>query len=73
MTKHQKLLALDAILVALEGEAPKDLIQLLNNVQGYLDLYFEESYGNSTFDKHLKDQLEAVKLLSKNPRVFGGG
>ena len=76
MTKHQKLLALDAAIVALEGESTIDgegaaIKDMLSKLQDHLDTYFDKVYSNSSFEKHVNDQLEAVKQLAKSPAVFG--
>ena len=74
MKSKQKLLALDAAIVAIEGDSviPDDIQNLLFQVQDWLDNHFNEEYSDIPFDKHLEDQREAVKALANSPEVFGG-
>ena len=74
MKSKQKLLALDAAIVAIEGDSviPDDIQNLLFQVQDWLDNHFNEEYSDIPFDKHLEDQREAVKALAASPEVFGG-
>jgi hypothetical protein len=74
MKSKQKLLALDAAIVAIEGDSviPDHVQNLLFQVQDWLDNHFNEEYSDIPFDKHLEDQREAVKALADSPEVFGG-
>jgi hypothetical protein len=74
MKSKQKLLALDAAIVAIEGDSviPDDIQNLLFQVQDWLDNHFNEEYSDIPFDKHLEDQRDAVKALASSPEVFEG-
>lgn len=69
MTKHERLLALEAALYACEGcGLPSEATAALTN---FLDDYYCEHYSNAPLNVFLHDQLAAVKKLSESPEVFG--
>ncbi len=74
MNNTQRLLALDAALVACEGcivkRSVKDAISALQDAMEN-DSMLEDQFP--VFDDYLNAQMEAVEALAKNPQVFGHG
>ena len=74
MTREQKLLALEAILCAFEGDYPPEPLrsriqQIHKAVDAVLEPIIEEKYP--VFGDFLTAQQEAVEELATTPAVFG--
>lgn len=78
MTKEQKILALDAAILACRGVDEGEEVVVSPKFQEALDVVmsevnaFVEKNSSSDFDQYLKDQKEAVIALSESGVVFGG-
>lgn len=68
MTELERILALDAALVACEGVVPPELTEVLEQ---YIKKEIEKDPSLAIFGDLLTAQREAVKKLVSNPQVFG--
>jgi len=73
MTKNQRLMAVEAALVAAECCFPReDLRQAVDKLQKWLCNWAGLETDYPTFGEYLKAQQEACLELACNPQVFGG-
>ena len=72
MTIRQRILALDAAVVAAEMVGmPDDLRAAIDLLNDALDEYFQSTEKAEDFDKFLEEQYAAVQMLANSPEAFG--
>lgn len=71
MNELDRLLALDAALLACESCGNPKFRKLVSLLQKELDVILEKVVGRKDFGTYLKAQKQAVTRLAQNPEVFG--
>lgn len=72
MTIRQRILALDAAVVAAEMVGmPDDLRAAIDLLNDALDEHFQSTEKAEDFDKFLEEQYAAVQMLANSPEAFG--
>ena len=72
MTIRQRILALDAAVVAAEMVGmPDDLRAAIDLLNDTLDKHFQSTEKAEDFDKFLEEQYAAVQMLANSPEAFG--
>jgi len=72
MTIRQRILALDAAVVAAEMSGmPDNLRAAIDLLNAALSEHFESTEKAENFDQFLEEQYAAVQMLASSPEAFG--
>lgn len=71
MTKNERILALDAALVAAENCGEERIETAISALQDAIEEYWNDNNEYPLFIDYLRAQYQAVNALKENPQVFG--